>query len=161
MANANRPRGFWPKGTPRRINEYQSGGAVYPGDFVSLNSAGQVVATAAGGQILGACLSYASASGQTVLVCDDPEQLYIGQAHGSSVAAQTNLNNVADILATSGDTTYKMSRMEIDDTTLSAAGSAQLLILGVENRPDNAFGANVACIVKVNESQLADSFAGV
>jgi hypothetical protein len=160
MANADRPRGFECKGNPLRVNAYESGSACYPGDFVALASDGQVDPVAAGAKILGLCLSYASAAGAEILVADHPDQLYVGQADESDLNAQTDIGNCCDIVATGGNSTYKTSRQEVDSSTVGAS-SAQLLILGIENRPNNALGEFVDVVVRVNESQMADSFAGV
>ncbi len=52
--------------------------------------------------------------------------------------------------------------MEIDSSTIAAA-AAQLTILGIEPRVDNALGAQVDVICKINEHQAfgADGFAGI
>lgn len=160
MANADRPRGFICKGEPKRVNEYESGSACYPGDLVALASDGQVDPVAAGGKILGVCLSYASAAGTAIQVADDPDQLVVVQASSTEVDAQTDIGNNADVLATAGSSTYKTSRMELDSSTL-ATSAAQLTILGIERRPDNALGAQVDVICAINEHQLNGDFAGV
>jgi hypothetical protein len=161
MANADRPRGFVCKGKPLRVTAYESGSACYPGDFVALATDGQVDPVAAGGNILGLCMSYASAAGQVILVADDPDQQFIGQCDASAVDAQTDIGNVCDIKATAGNSTYKASRHEVDDATLTAAGSAQLQVLGVEPKPDNALGANVSVYVRINEHQFSNASSGV
>jgi hypothetical protein len=160
MANADRPRGFWPVGKIKSANVYESGSAIAPGEFVRIAADGQIDAVAAGETILGLALSYASGSGQDVLVCDDPEQRYIGQADETEIDAQTDVGNNCDVLATADNTTYKTARMEIDSSTI-AASAAQLTILGIEKRPDNALGAQVDVVVRVNEHQLVDAFAGI
>ncbi len=160
MANADRPRGAACKGKPLRINAYEAGSACYPGDFVSIASDGQVDPTAAGGKILGVCMSYASAAGAEVLVADHPDQLVVVQASSTEVDAQTDIGNNADIVANSPSTTYKTSRQELDSSTLGTS-AAQLCIIGIESRPDNALGANVDVICRINEHQLEASFAGV
>jgi hypothetical protein len=161
MANADRPKGFWPHGKVLRASEYEAGSACYPGDFVSLASDGQVDPTSAGATILGLCLSYASAAGQKVLVCDDPEQRYEGQADESEIDAQTDVGNNCDITATGGSSTYKTSRQEIDSSTIGTS-SAQLTILGLVPASGNAFGEFAKVIVRVNEHQVnKDAFAGV
>lgn len=162
MANPNRPQGFRPYGEVRQIRYFNAGGTFYKGDMVKLNSSGQVVVCAAGDAMLGCSLANASSGDARVPVSVDPEQLYIAQCHGSAVDAQTDIGNVADILATSGDSTYKVSRQEIDDSTL-ATSSAGLLIVEILPKPSNAGGANAEAIVKINEHQAfgKDSFAGV
>jgi hypothetical protein len=160
MANLDRPRGFEPHGEIKQVVVQEAGSACYPGDMVALASDGQVDPVATGAKVLGLCLSYASASGQKVLVSIDPSQVYAVQADETEVDAQTDIGNCCDITATAGDTTYKTSRQELDSSTIAAA-SAQLLILSIDTNVKNAAGAQATVLVKINESQLADSFAGI
>jgi hypothetical protein len=160
MANADRPCGFRPHGKILRANVYESGAAIYPGDAVKLSSDGQIDPAAAGDALLGVALSYASAAGAEVLVADDPSQRFVVQADETQVDAQTDIGNVCDIVATAGNSTYKLSRMELDSSDVNTT-SGQLCILGYERRADNALGTNVDAIVKINEHQLKDAFAGV
>lgn len=159
MPNKDRALGMQPHGEVCQATEYDAGGTIYPGAPVKLNSSGLVVAAAAGDTLLGAALSYAS-SGQKVLVADDPSQRFSIQAAGSNVDAQTDIGNNADV-AIAVDATYKISRAELDDSTLTAAGSAQLQILAVEPQVGEGFGANAKCIVRINEHQLVDGKSGV
>jgi hypothetical protein len=160
MANLDRPRGFEPKGEPLRANKYVAGSACYPGDAVAIASDGKVDPAAAGGKILGVALNYASADLEEVIVADHPDQLFYVQADETQVDAQSDIGNVCDIVATAGNSTYKVSRMELDSSDVNTT-SGQLLILGIEDRPNNALGAQASVIVKINEHQFADSFAGV
>jgi hypothetical protein len=161
MANADRPRGFWPHGKILRLSEYESGSACYPGDMVVLASDGQVDPSAsAGTALLGCCISYASAAGQSVLVCDDPEQKYVVQADETQASSQAIVGCAADVVVTAGDSTFKTSRQELDSSD-AAQSAGPLIILAKETRPDNAFGAQVDLIVKINEHQLKDAYNGV
>lgn len=141
MANVARPQGARPKGMPLRENEYLSGGAVYPGDFVKLDATGRVVVAAAGDALLGVSNSYASAAALKMNVWDDPEQLFIVQSDTASAAAQADIGDNANILASSPDSTYKVSRHKLDSSTIATGNAArQLKILGAEARPNEAFG---------------------
>jgi hypothetical protein len=159
MANLDRPRGFELYGSALRVRPYVAGSACYPGDLVSIASDGKVDPCAAGTIVLGVCMSYAAADLDEVLVADHPDQLIVGQAAAAEIDAQTDVGNCADIVAGSPDTTYKTSRQEIDGASL-ATSTCQLLILGVERRPNNALGANVAVVCKINEHQLGNASAG-
>lgn len=160
MANADRPGGFSPYGRIGQTVVFEAGSACYPGDFVALASDGQVDPVAAGAVILGLCLDYASAAGDKVRVITDPEQLYVGQASATQIDAQTDVGNNCDIVATAGNSTYKASRQEIDSSTIAAA-AAQLLIVGLDPAVNNAFGEFAKVIVKINEHQFKDAYAGV
>jgi hypothetical protein len=160
MANLDRPRGFAPHGKVLRSRPYEAGSACYPGDLVALASDGQVDPAATGAEILGLCLTYASAAGQEVLVADHPDQLISGQADETELDAQTDVGNMCDIVATAGDSTYKTSRQEVDSSTVVAT-TAQLQILGIERRPNNALGTNVEVVCRINEHQFGDTNAGV
>jgi hypothetical protein len=153
--------GFKPHGVLKQVAVMESGSACYPGDFVTLASDGQVDPAAAAADIIGLCLDYASAAGQKVRISVDPSQLYVGQANEDDIDAQTDIGQTVDILATAGSATYKLSRQEIDSTSIGA--SQQLVILGIEAQIGNALGDLVDVVVKVNQHQAygTDDFAGV
>lgn len=154
MANADRPSGLRPYGEAKEVIEVTAGGIVYPGDAVKREADGDVVVVTAGDDVFGIALSYASADGEKILLSVDPNQKYIVQADGADVAADTELGLNADILATGGNSSYKLSRMELDSSTITSASSAQLNILEIRKADDNAYGANVDCIVQINEHQI-------
>ncbi len=161
MANLDRPNGFQPYGDIKQIAVMQAGSACYPGDMLTLAADGQVDPASAGSKIIGCCLSYASAAGQNVNVSVDPSQLYSVQADETHINAQSLVGNVADILATAGNSTYKLSRQELNSDVAADGGSQQLLIVSLDPSVNNAFGAQARVLVRVNESQFADSFAGI
>lgn len=162
MANNDQPNGFAPYGRLLRATEWEAGAAVYPGDLVKLSSDGQIDACSAGDSAIGVCLSYASAQGTKVLVADHPDQLFVVQASASDIDTQTDIGNNFDILATAANTVYKVSRQELASSTAVTTISAQLQLVNIEPMANNAFGANVKCIVRINEHQLAQSLsAGV
>ena len=162
MANKDRPRGFVPKGKVLQQLVTVAGGTIYPGDWVKLQSDGTVVVVAAGNDIYGNSLSYAT-TGQKVLLSVAPEQLYVGQADETELDAQTDIGNLCDVVATAGSSTYKASRMEIDSSTVGTGAGGQLCIVGFAARPDTAAGTNADVIVKINEHQMfgTDDFAGI
>lgn len=157
MPNLDRPRGAEPKGACVRSNAYVSGGAVFPGDFVSLDSSGRVVAASATAALVGVAMSYASGAGQDVIVADHPDQLFIVQADDGTVDAQTDIGLNYDILATAGNAVYRTSRMELDASTQATTATLPLKLLGIEKRPDSALGAFVSCVVAINNHQLKGS----
>jgi hypothetical protein len=159
MANFDRPKGFAPYGAPLRQSLYQAGSTVYPGDFVRLASDGQMDSATAGQTLVGVAMNYATV-GQDLMVCDDPDQRYVAQGDESEIDAQTDVGQVCDIVATAGNSTYKISRQEIDSSDLNST-SGQLLVLGLVAAPSNAGGANCLAIVKINEHQFDEDFAGI
>ena len=163
MANYDHPKGFEPFGQLLRVNIYEAGSACYPGDLVTLASDGQVDPASAGSLILGVCLSYASAAGESIAVADHPAQQIVGQVAASEIDAQTDIGNCADILATAGNSTYKASRQEVDGSTQSGSATAQLRILGIENKSNNVLGEFVDVVCAINEHQFgpAQANAGV
>lgn len=163
MANVDLPRGFRPMGDIKSIGIYTAGGTIYPGDAVKFDAGdnnttefrGRVVAGTAGAALCGVALNYATA-GQKVRVADDPSQLFIGQADESDFDNNQDFSLNASILATAGNSTYKVSRMEVDSSTLNTTATLELKILGAVDRHDgkNALGANVELIFKINNHQL-------
>lgn len=153
MANADRPTGFRPYGPVRMRKKFVAGAAVYPGDMVKLSADGKVDPVSAGNDIFGCALSYASGDGEDVLLSIHPDQLYIGQADGSDIDAQTDIGNLFDVLATAGNSTYKQSRQEVDSSTASTS-DGQLALLDVVSKPGNAFGEFAEVVVKINEHQI-------
>lgn len=156
MANSDRPKGFEPKGGALRSNEYVAGGDIFPGDCVHMEADGLVDAAAAAEAILGVALSKA-ASGEVVLVSDDPNQLYIVQADGADIDAQTDINLNYDILATAGSAAFNLSRQELDSSTGNTTATLQVKLIAIDPRPDNALGAQVDCIIRINNQNYAGS----
>lgn len=156
MANKDRPRGFEIEGQLLRESRYVAGGEIYPGDAVSTNAAGQVVAASATSALLGVAIGRAS-SGEDCMVADHPDQKYVVQADGADVDAQTDIGLNYDIVATAGNSAYEISRMELDSDTGATTATLPLKLLDIVRRSDNALGAQVDCIVKINNHQLAGS----
>lgn len=159
MANKDLPCGFEPHGRVLHASVMQAGSTIYPGDPVRLASDGQIDVATAGQTILGVALSYATV-GQDCLVSDAKEQVYIVQADEADIDAQTDIGNLFDHVATAGDSTYKVSRQELDSSTASTT-SGGFMLIGVEGRVGDALGANVKCLVRIAEPQLSEVFAGI
>ena len=165
--NQNMPTGAHPFGALLRITDCYASGTVYPGDFVKNESGGGVVVVAAGDAIRGVAMHYAT-SGQQVKVADHPDQEFIIQCSSTNMAAQTNINSNANIVATAASSTYKMSRQALDDSTLATTSSLQLKVLRLATDVDakvaglNAFGSYPNVIVRINNDQLQSAgIAGV
>lgn len=167
-----------------RIRQYTAttATAVFPGDFVKMVDAGTVEPAAAGDALLGVCigvvptytdlsLKYKPAStAGTILVCDDPSAEYEIQEDGDGAGAGAAFTTAAvgsngDIVATAGSTTRGMSLMELDSSDVLAKdttpASAQLRVVALVNRIDNAAGNFAKWIVRINEHQFAQNSIGL
>lgn len=82
-------------------------------------------------------------------VVDDPDVIYEAQEDGA--IAVTAVGNNADIVVGSGNTTTGQSAMEIDSSDAKTA-TAQIRILRLVDRPDNALGTNAKWLCMINES---------
>lgn len=158
MANTDTPVGARPVGSVR-ANPYQAGGTIYPGDFVKLDANGQVVAASASNALCGVALSYAT-SGQDVLVADDPDQRFICQVDDNTIDAQTDLNLNYNITATAGNTSYKISRMEVDGSTGATDSTLPVRVLKLYQEVGNALGAAALVEIKINNHQLNGGGSG-
>lgn len=161
MANANRPKGLRPVERASRETPYTAGGAVYPGDAVKMNDAGKVVAASASDALIGVAASYASADGAEVMVWDDPEQKFVVQADDGTTLAQTGVGLNYDIVATAANSTYKMSRMELDSSSGATNSTLPLRLIGVDRQVGEAIGEFAKCVVVINNHQLRKASEGL
>lgn len=161
MANKDQAVGARPYGQIKSQKTYEAGSTVYPGDFVILAADGAIDSAAAGTTpVLGVALNYATV-GQKVLVADSPDQKFIVQSDDASVDAQTDIGLNYNITVSTADTLYRQSRMELDGSSGATDSNLPLRLLGVEGSVDNALGANVDCIVKINNHRLGNSVEGL
>ncbi len=161
MANADKPVGAVPFGADAKFNRYVAGAAIYPGDFVKKSSDGKIDPASASDALIGVAASYAAAEDAVVMVYDDPDQKFIVQSDGTNPDAQTDIGLNYNITATAGDSSYKVSRMELDDNTGATDSNLPLRLLDIVQAGDNALGAQAKCIVKINNHQLGNKIEGV
>lgn len=150
MANTLRNVGARLWGNPLRATVYQAGtGTVFAGDFVQLNSSGQVISWASSANTtLGVAAGYQATQGSDVLVWDHPDQQFVCQVDGTSVNGPLNtLFMNAQILANSGSNTFKVSRMQILGASIGTTTTFPLKVMGLDKRPDNAFGSSYADLI--------------
>jgi len=152
MANKNDAVGLKIHGRCLRIRPYVAGSTVYPGDALNLASDGQVD-TATSGAIIGVAQNYATV-GQTVMVADDPNQLFEIQGDTAVAAADVGLN--CTLNAGTPSTAYKISRQSADiDGTMADTSTLTFQILGNVPQIDNTVNATYNdIIVRVNVHQL-------
>lgn len=164
MANVSRPNGFRPFGDLLHVGVYVAAGTIYPGDLVKFETGAvnttqlraRVTPATNGAACMGAAMNYATV-GQLIRVADDPSQLFVAQASGAEYDGNDDLGTNAGILATAGDTTYKMSRMEVKSSDQQTTATLELKILGLLERFKNEFGSRAVLIVKINNHQLGSS----
>jgi hypothetical protein len=155
MANKDLPQGARPFGQPLRMTPYMAASAVYPGDFVALTAAGKVATAAASAALVGVAASYASGDTVEVMIYDHPDQLFVCQADSTEIDAQTDLNLNYNFVAGSPDTTYKISRHEVASSTGATDSILPLKVMRIEPAVDNALGAQVDVVCKINNHQLS------
>jgi hypothetical protein len=151
MANLNNPIGLIPHGQIYRASAYKAAGIIRVGDAVALDSDGYVATASAGATpLVGAALSSALTAGDTVMVADDPKQLFVIKASSTQVDAQTDINLNYNIVATAGSSVYKCSRHALDSSSGVSDSNMPLKLLAIDPRPNNALGAYVDCVVVIN-----------
>ena len=163
MANIDAPKGLTPirhlHGAPIAATEMvvKTGEIVFKGDVLRKDATGTVYAAPAASalEVIGVAAHYMSdslsAGGKKVLVYSDPNIVFsIQQQTGGSIAA-TDVNAEADHVAGAGS--GKLSGHELS-LTIVAGASAQLLIIGLYDEPENAWGENADVEVIFNQHAL-------
>ena len=176
MANADRPNGARPVrhldgSTAIHTNDYTvdaaNATAIFIGDFVKLENDGNIAAAAEGGNVLGVCCGIKGDYGDldrrylpdstagTVMVCDSPDMIYaIQEDDGGTALTSAAIGAQADIeTGGGGSTTTSMSRHELDRSTITNA-VAQLKLLRLVPRDDNAHGDWAEWEVMINEHEF-------
>lgn len=190
MANINRAAGLIPVrhnagGTPQRTNAYSIADGyatdIFRGDLVKSTGTGKQVAKSAAGNLsvgVFAGCEFVDTSGAVIFkpfwpastsvqagtkviswVYDDPDTVFEVQASADVVEA--DIRGVADIVDGTGNSATGTSGVELDSTTISDTGSAQLKILGLINRDDNAYGDSAKVEVLINEHELRAAVTAV
>lgn len=99
-----------------------------------------------------------------VYVSDDPDLLYAIQDDASATLTAANVGNVGDLTGmTSGSTVSGRSSMEISATTVTSSGdnTADVVILGLYNSPDNTVGTNAVWLCRLNNYAILDGNTGI
>lgn len=148
------------------------GTAVFIGDAVKLAGSADtdgvptVAQAAAGDTIVGVVVGFevdpdnltrkhrAASTARYALVVDDPQVIFEIQEDsvGGALAAE-DIGNNADIVVGTGNSATGLSGMELDSST-KVTTTAQLRILRVVPRENNAIGANAKIEVLINEHQF-------
>ena len=160
MANADKPFGFklayTLTGGPASLRKYKStAAAIYPGDLVKKDGSGRILAiTSAADNPMGVAASYGDATaGNTIYVYDDlVNSVFEVQCDGADLADDTVIGNFYDPTVTTGDTTMLHSKQELDS---DASAQDTLAVIGLVERPDNAWGEFAKVFVRVRVDSQA------
>lgn len=148
MANLDNPFGFrmayTKTGAPARLTSYKSTAAIiYPGDTVKKDGSGRILSadTLATDIPMGVAASYAPAvAGSEIFVYDDLENtVFEVQVDDGSITDDTQIGNFFDLILTTGNTTTLQSKQEMDG---NASVRDNLVLVGLVDRPENAWGTN-------------------
>ena len=95
-------------------------------------------------------------------VADDPYERFEIQSDNTLASAQTDVFMNYDILYTAGDSANFVSKVELDDSTVSTT-SGQLKVMGVTNNIENndLTASNVNFVVTINEHFYKAAVAGI
>ena len=164
-AATDTPFGAMPYDGVRRISPYlkdASAAAIYPGDFVTLETDGGVIpATTSQALIVGVAAEYSAASTlkRDFLVYDDPEQRYTIQDDSDTTGmTEASIGGNADITVTTGNTTTLRSAHEIDSSTLATTNTLALKIHALHPIEAGSFATTTGewrkWVVTINSKQL-------
>lgn len=165
MANADRPRGFWPAytlhgGPPHMRRVKKAASIIFRGDLVmpSTTLVGGFVVPIADGDTdrpCGVAAEFSTETGTAAIakyinIYDDLENtVFIGQADETEIAgtSQTMLQYTAIVTAASTCDSNETSIMEIDSSTTAINNT--IYVIDKVDRVDNAWGGYVDCYVKI------------
>jgi len=81
-----------------------------------------------------------ASTADTVLVYDDPDQLFYVQDDGDTTAmTATHVGNNVDMITTTGDTTTLQSLHEIDSNTAAVTAALAVKVLGLHEMEGGSF----------------------
>lgn len=159
MANRDQPCGFKPSGPILRMRPYLAAVDTKEGDAVNrvagttdVTGKASVEPADASEALIGVA-AHKAAAGEIVMVMDHPDQEFVVQADGSDINEGADMGKNYNLVATDSTTDY--SAHELDSDTGGTSATLPLKLLRMLPAVDNALGANVKCIVKINNHQLA------
>jgi len=86
-----------------------------------------------------------------IYVADDPALLFEMQENSTpSALASTNIGQNVNVVAGTGSTATGFSGFQIDSNTAATTATLQLRLIAVQQRIDNAIGANAKWLVAIN-----------
>lgn len=189
MANRDTPLGFFPvtkldgsKIPTKQFLATSVGSNLFVGDVVSKAAAGDVEPATAndGNTVVGVVTAIydtagtpighpnssiatkylaSGSSGIVTVALGLPDAMFRVQASGATNAA--DVFNTANHVVGTGNVTTARSVSELDTSSQSSSGSAQLLIIDKVDDPSNDWGENVMLLVVFNESTFVGGVVGV
>lgn len=149
-------------GKQYRVRRYtkKTGAALYQGDAVIADAAGNVTVATAGATLLGVAMeSLASSDTSSIAICDDPDAIFRIRASGNFTSADVFQN--ANITANAADTTISRSKHDLNVSSLATTNTLQLKVIGLHNHPSNAYGSYADVLVRFNNHQFSTGVVGV
>jgi hypothetical protein len=176
MANVDRPRGFTPLNRDgseysANVRTYHADGthtAIFVGDAVQMEADGNINAATATSDILGVVTGVhvdldvaatehpgylpANTEGDVYVAVARPDVYFLIQEDGA--LAETSKGSTAKLFAGSGSTTTGRSAFEVDSSETGSGTVGNLLLIDIDDSPDNEQGTNADWIVTINRPQL-------
>lgn len=96
-----------------------------------------------------------------VLVADDPSILFEIQDDGLAALTATSANKNASFTVANPTSPQQNSASVLSTASVATTQALNLRIIGLVQRPDNAFGVNAKWLIKFNQHELNGNTAGV
>lgn len=97
-----------------------------------------------------------------VMVCDDPETVF--ECQGDVTATNqvaTNANKNASLTVAVPTAPGQWSNTVVSSSTIATTNTLNMKLMGLVQKPNNAFGAYARWLVKINLHELAGGTAGI
>jgi len=180
MANVNAPFGFRPTmrtfsgGAGTLVPAHKLvgyGTALFKGDAVTHAAAGtkptlaiDAAITPGTTPVLGVNLIYGAAStatDHTIVKAKDAVFIVQGDGTGATFLVAASLSKTANIALTAGNTSTKVSKHSLSETSLATTNTLDLKVQGLFQAPDNALGQYAKVFVTFNNLVESDQKAGI
>jgi hypothetical protein len=116
------------------------------------------------GTVLDNTLQYIPASKSKdyyILVADDPNILFLVEDDGLAALTATSCNKNASYTVANPTGVAQISATVLNTASVATTNTLPLKLMGLVQRPDNAFGINADWLVRFNTHEFAGSVAGV
>lgn len=171
MANRDNPHGLLPVGRTlhggpgmvmERSKPATDGTAIFLFDAVAIATAGAITA-GRGAAFMGVALNGGALSTLTNhLIIADPLAVFDVQDNDDTDGVtEANIGKNADLECNAGSATTGISGHELDESSINTTNTLDVMILGLVNAPDNAYGEHARVEVVFNRHALAIGRTGV